>query len=523
MLGAMEFEGPEHRERLAVRHFEQRYEPSLRDNVGREIGRLCHDVVKATGLPEAKRKALEKKLEPVQEPALEAWRLALKIHFQTMPTVEDAESSAFLGDAFLHPKVVAADLKGMQLWDSILKAELGEALFDRWKQREKEMRADYAKANEAVVAKLIAQAGKERAARWQMQVKRVADTLGWAAEVSKPLMDLANATALTFEKGFAERMKEVSPRDDELLLGCSTEAVTDLRRRQTRAMYPPRMRGLQEETQRVMDEALAKGLSTEDKEKLAANEAKVQARINEAIKNSVKQQMDQLATSPILMAGARVSLLADVLQLPEATAELLAKEIAEGEGAAKESWCCTLEAHAATSTQAMLKTRDAEEIVSFIERGSWRWSSEEADQKLAHESRRLWQKTLETHLTAQQGEQWLRYEQQQRERKASALVKLTVSEVDLKVRLQAKQRETLETALRPVADRVAQIPGGLRAGLQWGSLDGSLMLLEGLEKGRLEELLTPQQMRQLEAMSSRYKAYWRAVQAKLELLKEDVP
>ena len=522
VLGA-EFEGSEQRERLFVRRFEQRFEPGLRENFRREIGFLCKAVAEVTALPEAKRKALEEKLAPVGDSAVEVWRLALRLHYQTMPTVEDAESIAFLGDSLLHPDVVAADRKAMQFWDSALKAELGADAFARWKLRENELRADYAKANAAMTAKIITQASRTKATFWQAKIKRVAAVVGWPEEVVKTLMDLAVDTAQSFEYGFTERMREALPKADELLLGCSTDAVAELRRQQTRALYPPRMRSLQEETQRVIDDAISLRLSADEKKKLTDHEAELNTRLNEAAKDTVKRQLDQPLKNPLLVGSTRLPTLVSSLSLPTATAEGLKKTIDAGESEAMAVWALAIEAEAVRRMRVMVKERDPEEVIKSLENSNWRWSTEEADRELARKSNSLWRTALKAQLTPEQVQRWLSEERQQQERKTLALLKLTVSEVDIKVGLHANQRNTLEVALRPVAEKVAQIPGGLRAALQWGSLDGSLMLLEGLEKGQLEQLLTGLQMTQLEAMSSRYKAYWRSVQAKLELLEEDGP
>jgi hypothetical protein len=522
VLGA-EFEGSEQRERLFVRRFEQRFEPGLRENFRQEIGFLCKAVAEVTALPDAKRKALEEKLAPVGDSALEVWRLALQFHYQTMPTVEDAESVAFLGDALLHPDVVAADRKAMQFWDSALEAELGAGAFARWKLRENELRADYAKANAAMTAKIITQASRTKATFWQAKIKRVAAVVGWPEEVVKTLMDLAVDTAQSFEYGFTERMREALPKADELLLGCSTEAVAELRRQPTRTLYPPRMRSLQEAAQRVIDDAISLRLNADEKKKLTDHEAELNTRLTEAAKGTVKRQLDQPLKNPLLIGSTRLPTLVSILSLPTTTAEALKKTIDAGESEAMAVWAVAIEAEAVRRMRVMVKERDPEEVIKSLENSNWRWSTDEADRELVRKSNSLWQAALKAQLTPEQVQRWLSEERQQQERKTLALLKLTVSEVDIKVGLQANQRNTLEVALRPVAEKVAQIPGGSRAALQWGSLDGSLMLLEGLETGQLEQLLTPLQMTKLEASSSRYKAYWRTVQAKLDLLQEDGP
>ena len=523
MLGAMDFSGVEHRERLHLRYFEQRYEPSLRSNVEKEISYLCKDVAKAVNLSAAELKALEEKLKPVAEAAIGVWRLALRHHYMTMPTVEDAESFTFLGDALIHAEVVAADVNSMQLWDSILKAELGEERFRQWKARETELRAAYHRANEPVVSKLIQQAVKSKTTFLQAKLQRVAEVLGWTEEKVKPLQELVETSARTFEKGYSERLKKVSLKEGELILGCSSEAVSEMQRRQTRVIYPPRLRALQDEVMLGFDAGLDQRMSAQEREKLQASQADLVRKITEAGKRVVAQQLERVLSTGAETGGKRLPLLASLLKLPSAAVDGMDQTIRAGEEKAKAEWTASMELRVRGRVVVSQRDRDPADILKSMESGNWRWVNEEVDQKMFRQCNAVWQKALRVALTPEQLQQWLTHERQQRERKASALVKLTVSEVDLKVRLQAKQREALEPALRPVADKVAQIPGGLRAGLQWGSLDGSLMLLEGLEKGRLEELLTPQQMGQLEATSARYKAYWRAVQAKLELLKEDAP
>ena len=507
-------------EAKAKAHWES-YKNQTRKNQENVYRNLAKEAAKIAGLDDKQTESVVKAVQPAVEKAVDYWRCVYRLHY--LDHYKEEGDSHFwddFGDALTTAEAKQAKLEIKTAWEAALAANLKPDAIAKWNAEVEARKSRAIKAYGPAEKKRTEAAFKSHTTLFEEKIADLVQDAGLQKEQESKLQEGMKVVSAQFQKDYLAQLAKCQPDWDLEFSRLGAKPLENLEKKGSFSLYLPRQTELNNQTQTAFDAMVDKVLSPEEHKRVADARERHKKRIAEAAKKMLESMKERQGNEANLAEDGRIGSIAAALHLTPERQKALEKRVDDANKTALAEWAKvtlkTIESDIIRHGQ----SRGREQFMKEVEAGNWYFHDNQADEKLAAAKVKNFDDAIKAALSAEEVAKWQAFEKIQADRKATALARLVVSELDNKVKLLPEQRQKIEDLIMPVARDVAQLPGSLKAVIQYNSLDFSLMMLGGVEMTTLNNLLDKEQNSILSKSWNRYESYWTRLKKQIDGLKK---